>query len=587
MQNSTMRIMKGLQGLISVQEMRLQFLLESNHSETELQSISQGLKRLRNLKNLDLQFLGFKNMENTGLDSLSRVLKTFKLLQTIHLDISWCYSLTQAGLSSLFNSLNNHSDLQTIDFDFSGCSGLSTTDFIGLGNLRSLKPIDIDFSESLCLTQTELYSFIGYLKGFPSLQKIHVRFPKADILLKGLQNLYSIETIDLKFRWDNSLTTTELNSFFHGLKNFLSLKTIKISFHASDDLLTTDLGGLKNLPSLQTIEICFSKCPKIARTGINNFFQSLEGLPSLKTISINFIDCVGLLTTDLSPLNTYLRDLPALKTIQLHFSECSRLKKTELKSFMKSLEHISSLQTLDIDFSHEDLLKADSFSQSLGFLTSLQDITLDFSGCSFDDAGLVILGAKFKFLTRLQTLTLQFDSSPLITDVGVYFILQSLKTIQSLEDVNLFFPHREITNIQDLWIPIPLTNLKLNFSSRNITDEILQSLAECIKKSNLLEEVRLYFDGCDEITSEGANSLIQAFEALYPHISLRVITLDFSNCDWIDYDELALSRGQFAHLQNLREIGIHFEGCGFLEDDLAKIKKDFDQLPQGVKVFTD
>jgi len=248
-----------------------------------------------------------------------------------------------------------------------------------------------------------------------------------------------------------------------------------------------------------------------------------------------------------------------------------------------------------------------NFVQNLGLLASIKEIALDFSGCpSMKDEQLAILGLKLKELTFLRTFAFGFYSNPgsltfyddfyssrneqnqlnlPITDTGMYFILESLKNLESLIDLRISFHHWNVYDKGDLWKPLPLTNMKLNFSGWDITDEELRSLAESIQKSTNINQVKLDFEGCRRITSTGINYLVHCLRDLDPVNPLEAIILNFSNCQGLNHQDLDLKSDYFEHFRKLERIDILFEGCDFPAEFLKQLQKDFEKLPQVRDVF--
>jgi len=108
--------------------------------------------------------------------------------------------------------------------------------------------------------------------------------------------------------------------------------------------------GLENLVSLQEVQLDFSMCNELTEESLKSISSSLQKLVCLRTVSLDFSWCIQITNEDLNNLKQSLKELPSkyeiciisfwkpeLCVLQENFFQM----KFSFVSFLKSFPYIS------------------------------------------------------------------------------------------------------------------------------------------------------------------------------------------------------------------------------------------------------
>ena len=455
-------------------------------------------------------------------------------------------------------------------------------------------------------------------KGFVALKRFKFIASSYDIskkelrpLGKVLKRLSSVESLDLCFKYCNSMTDKRLKILSKNLGALISLKTLVLDFSNCSNI--TDSGihalckGMKNLVFIRSVNLVFSECQQIRDEGLQAIQKLLKKLKYLREVNLDFKGCTfsvcevdrvirNLKTSNLSKrmridfdlhscqivvngpkqassshlvffqmkfsfrdtkielywLEIFWSKYAAFRSVHLEFAPFYNINDLRLKYLCQSLKTIVSLQSLSFRFPNlceitDEGLK--HLSQFVKGSTNLQDINFDFSWCqNMTDQGWQYLSKGLELLCSLQNLHLGFPNTNQVTDMALYNFSKSLKEMVSLQKLSFDF------------------SVSLQISSSGI-QHVIQSLNELASLQEFTIKIHDIWD--------------KNIKRLKDHQSLQKVNLYVGNS--LQIIEIWRHRNDEAEKEKMKPRRVHLESTGVVEW-LKKIKRSLWRCCEGSTV---
>jgi len=162
----------------------------------------------------------------------------------------------------------------------------------------------------------------------------------------------------------------------------------------------------------------------------------------------------------------------------------------------------------------------------------LQKADLNLRDCEkITQRGLKQVQRGLRGLTWLRNLTLDFSYDQQILSKGMKGLASTLKSLSSLQDVDLRFGNCYLRNQQLFHLKalkkLLLRSLKLDFLSCYFDDTGMRQLGDTLKNITRLQKTDIAFRDCRNITNKGVDNFGLALKTL---TCLKMLNLDFGYC---------------------------------------------------------
>jgi len=312
---------------------------------------------------------------------------------------------------------------------------------------------------------------------------------------RPLKKLKKVKALFLYLYESKTTNDWILFKISQNLKSLNSLHTLKFkapysTWISSDGMhsLAFSLGCLKNL---SVLILNFQYCHWKSDENFSILFQGLGKLRFLKSLGINLNSIRNLKEKNFKSLALAFRELKSLEELNLALAHIHLETANILNDLTSGLKHLmSSLTKFQITFT---CLKNFTASDIYSFMSLLKDfqhlefLNLSCFGLNLDVTAFEHLSDSFKYLTKLQTLRLDFSDSQTFSDTGLEMEVLT-KNFSSLSSLNDF-------------------SLRCG-QCQNINDQTMEKLSVGLKTLNKLSKISLAFPNCKQIGDSGFESII-------------------------------------------------------------------------------
>jgi len=350
------------------------------------------------------------------------------------------------------------------------------------------------------------------------------------------------------------LSNKEMRWISRSLKEFCALKnfSLKMSYcyRITDTGIFSLSKALKKLSGLESLAFCFSGFSSVTNKSLKILTKSFRmHIFSLKNIRLCLYHYYGISDFAIPGLSKGLKRLGYLQKFTLEVAPGNWITNEGILNLKKLIQELRTLKEVDIYVEYHpeiSLYKEGTIIQNFETFSSLQNITIDF------DASRSLINLGFRHLAQgLESLTIFFD------------IGSPVHTMQSGFDILSKFP--------------ALKSLFLQFNTVWRFDDFqMKSLGQSLENLTSLESVNFKFLICPGMTDDGLEPFSQSLSSL---TKVQSLDIEFLTCFWLTDKGLKYLckslEGRFA-LRNLR---LHFRSCNRITDEgIYFLRKSVERL---------
>ena len=429
-------------------------VLEGNSSYDDVKCDEQLFAALGNMKYLkQLHFVRWNITVNSGTETLGHVLPSLTLLEELVLKGNYsfvecdeqlfaalgnlkyvkeidleCVYITESGIEALAHVLPSLTSLEKLVLKGIGSDDDECNEqlFAGLGNLKYLKEIDLEFVCSI--TEFDVEDLTNALPSLTLLEKLVLKGTRSVVecdeqLFAALGNLKYLKELRLVYV---NFAESSIQALAHVLRSLTLLEKLVleqiISYDECDEQLFAALGNLKYLKELHLVRWNITESGAKALVHVLPSLTLLEKLVLKGTRSV--VECD-------EQLFAALGNLKHLKKLKLNGLRISQTGK-------EALAHLSpSLQVLKVVGLHWDSLEGDKrvfhALRGLRFLEELDLDGTDLKKIKITEAGVAALADVIPSLGLLKKLRLSWISFKDTSDDQLFAAVGSLGFLNELD----------------------------------------------------------------------------------------------------------------------------------------------------------
>lgn len=472
----------------------LNIALKEVIKQESLERVAKHIARLSRLKSLTLNFYQ-RQLKLKGNSLMSFEKSLSKLKGLVHINLSFTENkiyLFEAGLvpvGSIFDEKDQNLEL------FSNM-------YARLTNLNSIK---LTVMEQNTLTGNELSKFSRNLLDLKSLTNLYLNFldcrslyfKDIDRLLTNLALLPHLNTLGLAFTIFENVGKGKLTPSLHPIwqQNNIQHVTLEIKFIAvfSTEVMDALIESVGKITSLEKLTLSFHRCQLTEDRKIKALVASLSDLPRLSCLDLSFVFCQSLEASTASCIMYYITTMNYLQTASLKFQSCFR-RVTETPSDVKELTMLpSNLKKLILGFTDCQGLTGDQIYEMTNLIRmcpNVLELNVNLNWCK------VVADKHVQELIKAVS-SLQFLERTIIGCQGCYNVTKnSFSELKNLKNNGLKYLDINIS----YWLGI--TNKDIEGLGRSLS---------CLKN---LEDLKLSFQNCKDITDAGVQQLCKYFVRL-------------------------------------------------------------------------
>lgn len=444
-------------------------------------------ENLNEIKSLELKNQ-FIEIEDAGVTEIMGRLNKLQDLVSLSLNFTASAQITDASVSYLAQQLPSFSSLVAFSLKLSGCLKLTDKSLLDLmvniTQLTKLESLEIYLSGCQLVTDAGVVQIAAGANKLATLKKLVV-----DVSLCNSSHNFAI-------------TDSGLSEFAVQLAQSHSLESLtlyasssNISAHPLTDQGLTDFShNIGQVAQLQSLKLDFTWCINFTDKGIQSMAKNLSNLKNLSILKIDLSWCKALTSKSATYLSTAFAQIRGLSTLYLCFSYSRNINDDALREISAKL---------------------------LAKLPHLTYLRLDFTWCSnISDRGITALTEALSNHAKLKGLSLRFNSSFFISDVGLIEIGKCLVTLKHLQNLTLYLTQcSQIGDAGHIFLAKQLSariqRLGLYFSyCKKITEESINQLSANLQKISSLRGLTLDYTGCSKISEKSIVNIKQAMEKM-------------------------------------------------------------------------
>ncbi|KAL4508207.1 hypothetical protein ABPG72_021580 [Tetrahymena utriculariae] len=339
--------------------------------------------------------------------------------------------------------------------------------------------------------------------------------------------------------------------------------------------------------SVNQLAIKYNPCfNKLTETGISELFVCVGKIKSLRNINFGFQNSQYVNTQCVINLGQSIQQINELETLKLNFRETQNIAEKGFQVLFSSLTCFGSITNLEFDFNQSskkiENKSLELLSSCISKQEKLEHIELDFNNqIQQQDMSIINSITNTK---QLVVFKLLLGKSKNITDEILQQLGECLSQNLYLSQLELDLDCEEVeeaslnTFFKYIKKNTYLERFCVKFKcDKNIGDEAFQIMAQTIKKLKRIEQIRVSFEFSENVSDASFNDFLLSLKSQ----QLNVFQIDLKNSKQLSDESLKNLIGFIQLKQSLEQINILLKSSQFSEQmiqhlilNLKAIKKE-------------